>query len=1350
MKYTLDLLPINAFQGRGTPIGGQGLRLCGGSDMGGSNVGLDYGEYNPPAPAPAPAPAPEPAPAPAAEPAYSAPASEPAPVYYAPAAPAAPNWNQTINDIYQQTFGRQADPSGMASFTAALNAGMTGEQMREVLRTSAEGQSMGLSPAPAPVAPLTAAAAKPAQWEWQPGTQDEFTGAISQPYWRDVNSGAMKAADPVQYTGVNPVDSNTLAQQLAPNYEGTPTQFYDTQGNLKGVLVDTVRAGLGAKEGSLVLDPTSLGLALKPGETPSINSAVQQRNAQGQLLFIDPATGGTTIYNTGVPAETGSTVKDLMYINDPGKRGGQIPADTIQGALLLAATMATGGVGGALLNAAGLGAGAGGLTAAEAASLMGGTLSEAGAAATMGGELAGAGINWGAAATQAAKSAALNAGVTALKGGSPSDILKSGLIAAVSSGAGSALGGAGLGSLETTLAKAGLQAGITGLTGGNVANSLIASAVGAALPATLDKIIPEGMFEGFPSAIKNALTNATASAISAAATGGDISDAALNSIVRSTGNAAADYAAEATGFKGLTLEQSIDKIGRYFDTSGAKDNPEQQWVPAPSTQSDVVNSILRQDVQDVFDRNVPLPLVQNAIDQNTPTTLANVVTPPLVQNAIDQSDSERMAQTLLGFQQNPTVGAPLSTLVSATTSDINTPTASAQIPVSKILEVFQQTNPDATMSDLNFQNFVRSLPGYERTAFADSSDDVVISSSPLNPNAPFESGFKPQLPIEEYAPMLDALDKAGVTVTQKNLEDISQNPATFVSTAFQAFLGRPPTSGELANYVDQYSEAHNTSPQDLLKNIYDQIKSEFTVSLEPEPVTQAPLTPPKVEPEDVKSEKTPTSAASPTSQGNKLPAGGLGTEGGAAAGNEGAPGAVSPAGALPTSTEPETPVIDNQEQVDDADSQEIITADRADDQVEIQLATNSSLLGMSPAQAVASGLVTPDGSLTAKGVQRISDATGLSPSDVIALTNASTTARTGTGSGITSTGAGATAGAASGAALAGTGIGGSTGTNIGGLGAGTGTGVGPGAGTGTGEGSGDGLGIGLGSGSGTGTSGAGTGGVKATAAAPIVQPSYSYSGAGTQGTTAGALPGNLQATFLQGANVDEYNPFENYNVYQQLQQPIRAAEGGSPLQLAQMQQSVAGIDPSLYSVLQKRATPNYFTYGSDTSGGNPTTFAGSQLMGKPTPGIPVIPTGKASGSDWLYQGSGTNPLAMAGTGIASLGAGTMAQGGSAHGGGEGEHIPEFITGATGHYVKGRGTGQSDQIPAMLADGEWVADAATVADLGDGSSDAGARLLDEFRKVIREHKRSAPEDKIPPKASPLVYMKEALQRTGRLK
>lgn len=54
-------------------------------------------------------------------------------------------------------------------------------------------------------------------------------------------------------------------------------------------------------------------------------------------------------------------------------------------------------------------------------------------------------------------------------------------------------------------------------------------------------------------------------------------------------------------------------------------------------------------------------------------------------------------------------------------------------------------------------------------------------------------------------------------------------------------------------------------------------------------------------------------------------------------------------------------------------------------------------------------------------------------------------------------------------------------------------------------------------------------------------------------------------------------------------------------------------------------------------------------------------------------------------------------------------------------VKGPGTGRSDEIPALLSDGEYVIDAETVALLGDGSSEAGAKRLDDFRVNIRKHK-----------------------------
>ncbi len=57
----------------------------------------------------------------------------------------------------------------------------------------------------------------------------------------------------------------------------------------------------------------------------------------------------------------------------------------------------------------------------------------------------------------------------------------------------------------------------------------------------------------------------------------------------------------------------------------------------------------------------------------------------------------------------------------------------------------------------------------------------------------------------------------------------------------------------------------------------------------------------------------------------------------------------------------------------------------------------------------------------------------------------------------------------------------------------------------------------------------------------------------------------------------------------------------------------------------------------------------------------------------------------------------------------------------GGHVRGEGTGRSDSIPAVLSDGEYVIDSESVALLGDGSTDAGARRLDEMRKKLRKHK-----------------------------
>jgi hypothetical protein len=70
-----------------------------------------------------------------------------------------------------------------------------------------------------------------------------------------------------------------------------------------------------------------------------------------------------------------------------------------------------------------------------------------------------------------------------------------------------------------------------------------------------------------------------------------------------------------------------------------------------------------------------------------------------------------------------------------------------------------------------------------------------------------------------------------------------------------------------------------------------------------------------------------------------------------------------------------------------------------------------------------------------------------------------------------------------------------------------------------------------------------------------------------------------------------------------------------------------------------------------------------------------------------------------------------------------------------HYLNGDSGGQDDLIDAKLSDGEYVIDAATVADLGDGNNAAGARKLDNFRRNIREHKRGG-KITLPPRSKSL--------------
>lgn len=86
-------------------------------------------------------------------------------------------------------------------------------------------------------------------------------------------------------------------------------------------------------------------------------------------------------------------------------------------------------------------------------------------------------------------------------------------------------------------------------------------------------------------------------------------------------------------------------------------------------------------------------------------------------------------------------------------------------------------------------------------------------------------------------------------------------------------------------------------------------------------------------------------------------------------------------------------------------------------------------------------------------------------------------------------------------------------------------------------------------------------------------------------------------------------------------------------------------------------------------------------------------------------------------------------------------MPQYAHGGL-HLVNGNGTGRSDNVNALLSPGEYVMDAESVSMLGDGSTQAGAKRLDQMREKLRKHKGGAlSKGRFSPDAkAPLSYLK----------
>jgi len=95
--------------------------------------------------------------------------------------------------------------------------------------------------------------------------------------------------------------------------------------------------------------------------------------------------------------------------------------------------------------------------------------------------------------------------------------------------------------------------------------------------------------------------------------------------------------------------------------------------------------------------------------------------------------------------------------------------------------------------------------------------------------------------------------------------------------------------------------------------------------------------------------------------------------------------------------------------------------------------------------------------------------------------------------------------------------------------------------------------------------------------------------------------------------------------------------------------------------------------------------------------------------------------------------------GALSGGGRPKMAPAFMNKGRVAPTTNAG-GQADNVPAMLSENEYVMPADVTSHLGDGSSDAGGKILDKFVANVRAHKTSKGAKGLPPKAkSPEQYL-----------
>jgi hypothetical protein len=217
---------------------------------------------------------------------------------------------------------------------------------------------------------------------------------------------------------------------------------------------------------------------------------------------------------------------------------------------------------------------------------------------------------------------------------------------------------------------------------------------------------------------------------------------------------------------------------------------------------------------------------------------------------------------------------------------------------------------------------------------------------------------------------------------------------------------------------------------------------------------------------------------------------------------------------------------------------------------------------------------------------------------------------------------------------------------------------------------------------------------------------------------------------------------------------LKIVMGGSYVNNSAQQPQQAGNmnNPNQPDFLNQQ--PGYFNYGTDTNidqnlfGGQNSLNNDQRLFGgQNSLNYDQQLFGGQNSMDYDRQlFANPNPFKAGGLAMPLMAEGGTTRYGKYAGGGlnvvehSGKHRLDFRKGAA---VTGAGDGQSDDIPAMLADGEFVFPADVVAALGNGSTKAGSDKLYDMMHAIRAYHRSAkPKDLPPPaKKSPLDYLKK---------